>query len=93
MKAKWINRINRFGGALEHARGVPDFFIRKAVRHGISKINTDTDLRIAFTAGLRQYLAQNRKDFDPRVITGYARDMITQVIKDRINTFGSVRKA
>lgn len=93
VKAKWINRINRFGGALEHARGVPDFFIRKAVQHGISKINTDTDLRIAFTAGLRQYLAQNRKDFDPRVITGYACNMITQVIKERINIFGSTQKA
>jgi len=59
VKLKWINRVNRFGGRLEHTRGVPDRLIRLAVKNGISKINTDTDLRIAFTAGLREYLKKN----------------------------------
>lgn len=93
VKSKWITKVNAYGGALEHARGVPDGLIQEAVKHGISKINTDTDLRIAFTAGVRHYLAKNRKDFDPRKITGYARDMMTQVIKDRIVIFGSAQKA
>lgn len=92
VKLKWINKVNRFGGALQHARGVPDNLIKEAVKNGVTKINTDTDLRIAFTAGVRQYLAKNREDFDPRKITGYAREMMTRVIKDRIITFGSANR-
>jgi fructose-bisphosphate aldolase class II len=93
VKSQWINRVNTFGGTLEHARGVPDRLIREAVTHGIAKINTDTDLRIAFTAGVREYLDKNPKDFDPRKITGHARDLVTKVVKERIATFGSAHKA
>lgn len=93
VKNKWLNRINRFGGKLARARGVPDTLIKQAVKHGISKINTDTDLRIAFTAGVREYLKKNPKDFDPRRIIGYGQDMIRQVVEDRIKTLGSKKKA
>lgn len=92
VKIQWINRVNKFGGELEHARGVPDNLIKQAVKHGISKINTDTDLRIAFTAGVREYLIKNPKGFDPRKIIGFARDMMQQVVEDRINIFGSKNK-
>jgi fructose-bisphosphate aldolase class II len=93
VKAKWIKRVNRFGGKLGQARGVPDNLIKQAVKNGISKINTDTDLRIAFTAAVREYLTKNPKDFDPRKIVGYGRDMIVRVVDDRIRTFGSRNKA
>ncbi len=89
VKSKWIDRVNKYGGAMEHARGVPDELIRKAVKNGIAKINTDTDLRIAFTAGVREYLKENPADFDPRRITGHARDLIIEVVKDRIQVFGT----
>ncbi len=89
VKSKWIERVNKYGGAMEHARGVPDELIRKAVKNGIAKINTDTDLRIAFTAGVREYLKENPADFDPRRITGHARDLIIEVVKDRIQVFGT----
>lgn len=89
VKSKWIDRVNKYGGAMEHARGVPDELIRKAVKNGIAKINTDTDLRIAFTAGVREYLKENPADFDPRKITGHARDLIIEVVKDRIQVFGT----
>lgn len=93
VKPAWINRVNKFGGKLAHARGVPDDLIMQAVRSGIAKINTDTDLRIAFTAGVREYLIKNPKDFDSRKIVGHARDMIKQVVEDRIEVFGFINQA
>jgi fructose-bisphosphate aldolase class II len=93
VKIEWINRVNKFGGKLAHTRGVPDNLIKQAVKFGISKINTDTDLRIAFTAGVREYSIKNPKDFDPRKIIGHARDMMQQVVEDRIRVFGSRNKA
>jgi fructose-bisphosphate aldolase class II len=93
VKVKWINRVNKFGGQLAHTRGVPDSLIKQAVKYGISKINTDTDLRIAFTAGVREYLIKSPKVFDPRKIIGFARDMTQQVVEDRIKIFGSKNKA
>jgi fructose-bisphosphate aldolase class II len=67
--------------------------IKQAVKNGVSKINTDTDIRIAFTAGVREYLLKNPKGFDPRKIIGFARDMMQQVVEDRIKIFGSKNKA
>jgi len=93
VKIKWINRVNKFGGKLAHTRGVPDNLIKQAVQNGVSKINTDTDLRIAFTAGVREYLIKNPEVFDPRKIIGFARDMMQQVVEDRIKIFGSKNKA
>jgi fructose-bisphosphate aldolase class II len=93
VKIKWINRVNKYGGALEHARGVPDRLIRNAVKNGIAKINTDTDLRIGFTAGIREYLVKNPKVFDPRKITAAARDRIVEIVIDRIRVFGSDNRA
>ncbi|UCC13099.1 MAG: class II fructose-1,6-bisphosphate aldolase [candidate division WOR-3 bacterium] len=93
VKTKWINRVNRYGGMLAHARGVPDTLLRKAVRHGVAKINTDTDLRIAFTAGVRKHLAEHPSDFDPRAIIEIGRSFIQQVAEDRIQVFGSADSA
>jgi fructose-bisphosphate aldolase class II len=85
--------VNKYGGALEHARGVPDNLLRQAIQNGIAKINTDTDLRIGFTAGLREYLVKNPSVFDPRAITAAARDCVALVIMDRIQVFGSDNRA
>jgi len=93
VKRKWTNRVNKYGGTLEHARGVPDNLLRQAINNGIAKINTDTDLRIGFTAGLREYLVKNPKSFDPRMITAAARDCVVEVIMDRIRVFGSDNRA
>ncbi len=90
VKTKWINRVNKFGGTLAHTKGVPDILLKKAVRHGIAKINTDTDLRIAFTAGVREHLAKHPSDFDPRVVIGNGRVLIQQVVEERIRVFGSM---
>lgn len=93
VKKRWINRVNKYGGMLAHTKGVPDNLLKKAVRHGIAKINTDTDLRIAFTAGVREHLAGHPSDFDPRAVIGNGRDFIQQVAEERIRVFGSVNSA
>ncbi|UCC12126.1 MAG: class II fructose-1,6-bisphosphate aldolase [candidate division WOR-3 bacterium] len=93
VKAQWINRVNKFGGTLAHTKGVPDTLLKKAVRHGIAKINTDTDLRIAFTAGVREHLARHPSDFDPRAVIGNGRVFIQQVVEERIRVFGSMNSA
>ncbi len=93
VKIKWINRVNKFGGKLAHTRGVPDNLITQAVQNGVSKINTDTDLRIAFTAGVREFLIKNPEVFDPRKIIGFARDMMQEVVEGRIKIFGTKNKA
>lgn len=93
VKAKWVNYVNKFGGSIEHARGVPDNLIRAAIKNGISKINVDTDIRIAFTAGIREFLHKNRSEFDPRKIIGHSRELIKQVVKEKILLFGSSGQA
>lgn len=93
VKFKWIKRVNKYGGTLKHTKGVPDRLLREAVKTGITKINTDTDLRIGFTAGTREYLSMNPDDFDPRKIIAQARERIIEVVTDRISVFGSKDKA
>lgn len=93
VKSLWIRRINKFGGTLKKAKGVPDYLIKEAIKNGIAKINTDTDIRLAFTAGVREFLQKYPENFDPRKIIGFARDMMQSVVEDRIKTFGSNNQA
>jgi len=92
VKKKYVESVNKYGGDLSHARGVTDALLRSAIKNGITKINVDTDLRIAFTAGVRQYLAENPADFDPRKSLAAGRDRITKVVKERIRVFGAEKK-
>ena len=84
---------NKYGAKLADTKGVPDSQIKQAIKLGINKINTDTDLRIAFTAGVRKALKDNPAEFDPRKILGPAKELIKKVIKQRIKIFGSNNKA
>ena len=88
-----VRQAEKYGAKLTGVKGVPDSQIKLAVKNGINKINTDTDLRIAFDAAVRKVLHDQPKDFDPRHILGPARDLITKVAEQRINLFGSVGKA
>lgn len=88
-----VKKANRYGAKLGNAHGVPDSELKKVIRLGISKINTDTDLRIAFDGAVREHLKKNPKDFDPRKIIGAGRDAIKQVIIRKIRVFGSAGKA
>jgi fructose-bisphosphate aldolase class II len=88
-----VNKAVKYGAKFEDVQGVPDSQIKKAVKLGINKINTDTDLRIAFDAAIRQFLVNKPRDFDPRHILEPARDLMQEVVEHRIKLFGSRNKA
>jgi fructose-bisphosphate aldolase class II len=88
-----LDRAARFGAKLPGAKGVPEDAIKEAVKIGIAKINIDTDLRLAFTGGVRQLLAEKPEVFDPRKIVGEGRKAISDVVRHKIKLFGSDGKA
>jgi|SRR3989344_5702158 len=91
---KWlINRANKFGARISGAEGVPDSQVALAVKNGINKVNTDTDLRLAFTESVRETLAKKPSEFDPRNILGPAKDLIQKIVEHRMKLFGSSDKA
>ena len=89
---KLVREAERYGAKLSGVYGVPNSQIKLAIKNGINKINTDTDLRLAFDAAVRKVLTKRPKDFDPRHILNPARDAITKVAEERIKLFGSVNK-
>ena len=81
------------GGNIPGAQGVPEEMLRKAAQMAVCKINIDTDLRLAMTASVREYLAQNPSEFDPRKYLGPARDAIKGMVAHKIkNVLGSSNK-
>jgi len=88
-----IEKAAKYGAELGGAKGIPEDHIQKAISLGIAKINIDTDLRLAFTATVRETLANFPKEFDPRKILGPAKDAMKQVIKGKMRLFGSSGKA
>lgn len=78
---------------LENAHGVSDAAISRAVKLGINKINVDSDLRIAFTAAVRETLINDKKAFDPRKILGPAKKLMKEIVKHKMELFGSAGKA
>ena len=82
------NLCTKYGCHIEKAKGVSDSSMKKAVSLGINKINVDTDLRIAFDAGIRQYLAKNPEVFDPRKILTPTKELITKVVRQKMRLFG-----
>ncbi len=91
---KWIvEKAEKYGARLEGAKGVSEDQLQAAIKLGIAKINTDTDLRLAFTATVREVLATQPKEFDPRKILGPAKDAMREVSKDKMRLFGSSGKA
>ena len=91
---EYVAIINRYGGQMADAIGIPEDMLRKAASMAVCKINVDSDLRIALTAGVREHLAENPTHFDPRQYLGEGRDCITAVVKHKIETvLGSAGKA
>jgi fructose-bisphosphate aldolase, class II len=87
-----VKEAEKYGAKLKGVHGVPNSQLKMAIKYGINKINTDTDLRLAFDAGVRKVIKINPKDFDPRHILGTARTYIQKVAEQRIKLFGSVNK-
>jgi fructose-bisphosphate aldolase class II len=89
-----VNIINSNGGAMPDAIGIPEDMLRQAAKMAVCKINIDSDLRLAMTAGIRKYLAENPAEFDPRKYLTPGRDLIRELVKNKItNVLGSDGKA
>ena len=86
--------VNKFGGSMPDAIGIPESELRKAAKMAVCKINIDSDLRVAFTAAVRQHFAEFPSHFDPRQYLGDARAMMKEMVKHKIvNVLGSANKA
>ena len=81
---EFVDKCNQYGGNIPGAKGVPEEMITEAAKYGICKVNIDTDLRLAMTAEIRKYLAENPKEFDPRKYLGPARDAISSMVSHKI---------
>ncbi|GGJ49034.1 class II fructose-1,6-bisphosphate aldolase [Deinococcus roseus] len=88
-----VERLRAAGGVIGDAFGIADEDLQQATQHGIAKVNVDTDLRLAFTVGVREALAKNPKEFDPRKILGPARDLMGELVEHKLRVLGSVGKA
>lgn len=84
----WLAVIREFGGDLKETYGVPVEEIQIAIKHGVRKINIDTDIRLAMTGAIRRYFGTNPEHFDPRQYLKVAKDAAKQICIDRYNEFG-----
>ena len=87
---KYVEMINKFGGKMEDAVGIPEAQLRKAATSAVCKINIDSDGRLAMTAAIRKAFADSPKEFDPRKYLGPARDELKSlIIEKNKNVLGS----
>ncbi|WP_294624694.1 class II fructose-1,6-bisphosphate aldolase [uncultured Bilophila sp.] len=90
----FVEMCNKYGGQVAGAAGVPEELLRKAAGMAICKINIDTDIRLAMTASIRQYLAEHPEDFDPRAYLKPARQAVKDMVQHKIkNVLGCSGKA
>ena len=88
-----VDTINKYGGKLEAAIGIPEEQLRKAAKSAVCKINIDSDSRLAMTAAIRKTFAEKPAEFDPRKYLGPARDNMEKLYKHKIiNVLGSENK-
>ena len=89
-----VEMCNNYGGDIPGAKGVPDEILNEASKSGVSKINVDTDLRLAMTGAIRKVFAENPSAFDPRKYLTPARDLIKETVEHKIrDVFCSSNKA
>ncbi|HEY2048028.1 MAG TPA: class II fructose-bisphosphate aldolase [Caulobacteraceae bacterium] len=81
--------INSYGGEMPQTWGVPVEEIQRGIRHGVRKINIDTDCRMAMTGAIRKVLSEDRKEFDPRKYLKPAREAMQKVCEQRFNEFST----
>lgn len=86
---EWLHIINEFGGEMPETYGVPVAEIQEGIKHGVRKVNIDTDLRLAATGAIRRSLAQNKSGFDPRKYLGDASKAMFDICKARYQEFGT----
>jgi fructose-bisphosphate aldolase class II len=89
----WLAIINSYGGDMGQTYGVPVEEIVEGIKHGVRKVNIDTDLRMAATGAIRKHLAEDRKNFDPRKYLKEATKAMSAICKARYEAFGSAGMA
>ena len=90
---EYVALVNKFGGAMPDAIGIPEEMLRKAAQMAVCKINIDSDLRICMTAAVRQHLAEHPDHFDPRQFLSPGRDAIREIVAHKIrDVLGSSNK-
>ena len=88
-----VDKINEFGGQIRQTWGVPIPEIQQGIRHGVRKINVDTDLRLAMTGAIREVFATEPGEFDPRSYLKPARQAMQDVVAQRMRDFGQAGHA
>jgi len=89
----WLAIINQYGGDMGQTYGVPVEEIVEGIKHGVRKVNIDTDLRMASTGAIRRHMAEDRKNFDPRKFLKEATKGMTGICKARYEAFGTAGQA
>lgn len=90
---EWLAIINEFGGDMGETYGVPVEEIVEGIKHGVRKVNIDTDLRMASTGAIRRFFAENPAEFDPRKYLNVAKIAMSEICQARYEAFGSAGQA
>ncbi len=90
---EWLAIFREFGGEIGETYGVPVEAIVEGIRHGVRKVNIDTDLRLAMSGAMRRLMATERKEFDPRKFFKAARDAARDICRARFEAFGCAGRA
>jgi len=90
---EWLAILREFGGEIRETYGVPVEEIQEGIRHGVRKVNIDTDIRLVMTAAMRRAMAQDRAEFDPRKILRAAKDAARALCALRFEAFGAAGMA
>ena len=90
---EWLAIINQYGGDIKETYGVPVEQLVEAIKHGVRKINIDTDLRLASTGAMRRMMAEKPSEFDPRKFFAKTVDAMKQICVDRYEAFGTAGNA
>lgn len=85
---EWLAVINEFGGEIPETYGVPVEEIQEGIKHGVRKVNIDTDLRLASTGAVRKFLAENKSEFDPRKFLIPTMKAMKDIVAARLEAFG-----
>lgn len=90
---EWLKIINENGGDMGETYGVPVEEIQEGIKHGVRKVNIDTDLRMASTGAIRKFMTEKPSEFDPRKYLAVAKDAMKQICVDRYAAFGTAGQA
>ena len=93
MPQDWLKIINEYGGEIPETYGVPVEEIQEGIKHGVRKVNIDTDLRLASTGAIRRFLANNTAEFDPRKYLKESVAAMRDICVARYEAFGTAGNA